>query len=384
MTNRSVLLLAILAGAAYAWAYWNSPLPSPPHFRVDHVPRPQHRAAPIMTRDFVAVAPIGAMAHAASIAELADGTLAAVWYSGSKEGGSDVRIFFASRRPGENESWSTPRPLVTRESASRELNRFIKTLGNPLIFVDTRNRLWLMFVTVTVGGWSGASLNVKTSSDGGVSWTPSRRLTLSPCLNVSELVRNNPVPLVDGGFAIPIYHEFLGRFPELLWLWTDTGRVRWRKSRMLGGRSFIQPAVVPFDARSALALYRNTSSTGAVGVSVTDDVGATWSPARFLELPNPDAAVDALLLSDGNILLAFNDSNVDRHDLSLAVSGDRGASWTRIATLENKPGHHFSYPYLLRGRDGLIHLVYTWRLQRIAHITLNESWIDSRRVDSLP
>jgi predicted neuraminidase len=112
-----------------------------------------------------------------------------------------------------------------------------------------------------------------------------------------------------------------------------------------------------------------------VGVAETGDTGATWSGPRVLDLPNPDSALNALLLSNGSILLAFNDSKYYRENLRLAISGDSGVSWTRVATLEDMEGQEFSYPYMIRGRNGLIHLVYTWRRKGIKHVEFNEAWI---------
>ena len=98
----------------------------------------------------------------------------------------------------------------------------------------------------------------------------------------------------------------------------------------------------------------------------------------FLDLPNPDSAVDALPLSKGRILLAFNDSRNNRETLKLAVSDDRGLNWIRIYTLENLPGQEFSYPYMIRGKNGIIHLVYTWKRKRIKHVVFNEAWVDQK------
>jgi hypothetical protein len=88
--------------------------------------------------------------------------------------------------------------------------------------------------------------------------------------------------------------------------------------------------------------------------------------------------VNALLLSEGRILLAFNDSKQARANLRLAISYDSGANWRRIAEIENTPGQEFSYPYMIRSLDGRIHLVYTWRRKRIKHVVFNENWINAQ------
>ena len=329
-----------------------------------------------MTEEFITRDTGSRMVHVGSICEMTDSRLVACWYGGTREGAKDTAIYLALRDPGTLSSWSEPRVVVDRDSASRELRRYVKKVGNPLMFVDTRNRLWLIYVSIAVGGWSGSSLNVKVSDDGGKRWTPSTRLTLSPLFNVSELVRNNPVQMSDGSLAVPMYHEFLGKFPEILWIKFDGGDFRFRKTRMAGGRSFIQPSVVVRGPRGAAVFFRSCSHERAVGMATTADAGTTWSDPQHLELPNPDAALNALALSGGRILLAFNDSSRGRENLQLALSSDGGITWQDVARIEEGNGEEFSYPYMIRGSDRRIHLVYTWHRLRIKHVVFNEAWIN--------
>jgi predicted neuraminidase len=116
----------------------------------------------------------------------------------------------------------------------------------------------------------------------------------------------------------------------------------------------------------------------SVVMAETSDAGLTWSSPRAIDLPNPNAGIHALPLSSGSILMAFNDSKRHRENLKLAVSKDGGQSWTRIATLEDTPGEEFSYPTMDRDADGRIHLVYTWRRNRIKHAVFNEAWIEGQ------
>ena len=311
MGRRAVLILILITLLLHAvpWWRWSSALDQElATFALYQRFVPFDRGLPRMTEEFISGDPGSEMVHVGSICEMADGRLAACWYRGTREGARDTAIYLAVRDPGTLSSWSAPREVVDRDSASRELKRYVKKVGNPLIFADSRNRLWLIYVTIAVGGWSGSSLKLKISNDGGRSWTPSTRLTLSPLLNVSELVRNNPIQMSDGSLAVPIYHECLGKFPEILWIKAEGGEFSFRKTRIAGGRSFIQPSIVARDPRRAAALFRSCSDERAVGMATTTDAGTTWSEPQHLELPNPDAAINALPLSGGRILLAFNES----------------------------------------------------------------------------
>jgi predicted neuraminidase len=346
-----------------------------------------------MDQDFINPGSVSDTVHVGSICEMPNNQLGAVWYGGTREGAKDVAIFFSKKPLGAGATWSTPRIIVDRTSATRELNRYIRKVGNPILFSGPGKQLRLIYVTITLGGWSGSSLNVKTSRDNGHTWTDSRRLTLSPFFNISELVKGRPLPInVKGGdnenrdhFAVPIYHECLGYFPEILWIAFSrkNQNIIYEKSRMAGENAFIQPSIAPLNTHSATAFYRCLSPARHIAMARTDDGGQSWSLPKFLDLPNPDSAVDALPLPGGRILLAFNDSPNNREILQLAVSSDSGLNWIRIHALENLPGQEFSYPYMIRGRNGLIHLVYTWERKRIKHVVFSEAWVDQKLEQAL-
>src|SRR3546814_6773369 len=56
------------------------------------------------------------------------------------------------------------------------------------------------------------------SDDLGKTWSTPRQLITTPFLNISTLVRNAPVFHQDGTIGLPVYHEFLGKFAEYLYI----------------------------------------------------------------------------------------------------------------------------------------------------------------------
>ena len=366
-------VLIFLALALNGWPLLEPRAPAA-HFRVP--PREQSAAeAPYFKDESINPASPHAMSHVASIAELFGGGLAATWYAGSREGAGDVAVYF-STQASENAPWSPAREIVTRASATRELRRYVRKVGNPLLFSDPEGRLWLLYVTVSIGGWSGSSLNVTMSEDEGLTWTRARRLTLSPFLNLSELVKNAPVPLSNGGWAVPIYHEFIATFPEVLWLRGRDGDLVATKSRMSAGWYGYQPGVLPLDADRALALLRDDDEDKTIAIARSQDAGRAWSPPEPVDLPNPDSGLGAIRLTDGRLLLAFNDSRQGRENLRLATSNDEGRTWARIATVAEEPGADFSYPFLLQTSTGDVHMVYTWKRTAIRHVVFNMAWLN--------
>jgi predicted neuraminidase len=270
---------------------------------------------------------------------------------------------------------------MTRELAQRHLRRHVRKLGNPVAGRDSRGRLCLYFVSVSVGGWAGSAINLMISEDEGETWGPPRRLISSPFFNISTLVKGPPVQLTDGTIALPVYHEFLGKFGELLRLDAE-GRVT-GKTRLSWGSSSLQPVVVPRSQTEALALMRYAGDPPArILVVRTGDAGAHWSAPVKTALPNPNSAVGGVLLAGGPLVLAFNNAEDNREDLSLAVSGDFGNSWRLARRLEGAsttpgaPVPEYSYPWVMQDSSGEVHVLYTWGRSRIKHAVFNQAWLE--------
>jgi predicted neuraminidase len=317
--------------------------------------------------------------HSATAIELSDGRLRAFWYGGTREGAADVAIYTSTTSPRSG-AWERERALVSREFLQRNLRRHIRKLGNPVAGRDPAGRVWLFFVSVSVGGWAGSAVNAMVSSDEGETWSPPRRLISSPFFNISTLVKGPLVPLSDGTIALPVYHEFLGKFGELLRLDAE-GRVV-GKTRLSWGMSSLQPVIVPRSETEAVAFMRYAGEPPARVLMVrTSDAGAHWSEPVKTALPNPNSAVAGALLAGGPLLLAFNNAEENREDLSLALSTDFGASWRVARSVEGAtqspraPVPEYSYPWILQDRSGEVHLLYTWGRSRIKHVVFNQAWL---------
>jgi predicted neuraminidase len=314
-----------------------------------------------------------AKSHSATMAELSDGSLAVAWYAGSGEGASDVAIYLAKRSSAGD--WTEPVAIMTRERVQRELRRNVISLGNPLLLSDPSGRLGLLFVSIAAGRWSGSSMNLTWSDDGGLTWGPVRNLTMNPLANLSALPRNPPAPLVGGGWAVPVYEEFLGKFPEILWLQPHGDDWSAAVSRIEGGVYILQPSLVPLGEGRAVAFFRDFRPARWVSAAWSEDAGRTWTKPVTTNLPNKDSGLCVVRLSDGALLCAFNDlSPGKRENLRLAVSRDEGRSWKTIATIAEESGSEFSYPYMLWSR-GRILMVYSARQTEIVFAEFTEAWV---------
>ena len=314
--------------------------------------------------------------HSGTMTRLPDGQLLAAWFGGTREGASDVRIFLSRRIPGAAE-WSAPTTIASREQTTEDLNRHVSKIGNPILFADSRDRIWLFYVTVSFGGWSGSSITVRYSDDAGESWSKANRLVTSPFLNVSTLVKGCPIECESGHLVLPVYHEFVRKFGEAIILDPD-GNLQ-SKIRLTAVRGAIQPWIVPLDRRASMAFFRQSGHPDrSVLMSHMPDVLASkCGRLETSQVPNPDSAIAVIRRHNGEFLMACNPIDPGRHRLSLATSRD-GVNWKMVRHIEDgDPPDEFSYPYLIRGASGQYHLIYTWNRTRMRYLEFNEEWLEN-------
>ena len=336
MTSRTMFALA----AACCWAAGTGLVQQPAPLGVALV-------------EFIFTAAPFPSAHASTIVETPSGLVAA-WFGGTREKHPDVGIWL-SRHDGRR--WSAPREIVNGLQADGR--RY--PCWNPVLFRASTGVLWLFYkVGPSPSAWWGL---VVRSDDDGLTWSTPTRLPdgiLGP-------IRAKPVQLADGTLLACSSTEHEGWRVHMEWTRDPLGR--WDKTGALNtppAFSAIQPAILVHDDRRIQILCR--TEQGVIAESWSEDAGRTWSAMRGTELPNPSAGIDAVRLADGRFLLAYNPSRDTRRQLQIAMSRD-GRSWTPSLTLEDGPGE-YSYPAMIQGRDGRVHVTYTWRRERIKHVVL--------------
>lgn len=125
----------------------------------------------------------------------------------------------------------------------------------------------------------------------------------------------------------------------------------------------------------AIARTRNR----ALASTWSNDNGKTWSDLKLLELPNNNSGTDAVTLQNGTHLLVYNHvlppgdlAKGPRTPLNLSVSKD-GIHWNAALILEDSKISQYSYPSIIQSADGMVHVVYTWRRERIKYVKIDPS-----------
>lgn len=297
--------------------------------------------------------------HASTIVETSDGSLLSAWFGGTAEGKLDV-VIWSSRL--EATGWSYP--VVVARGEEDGDDPF--PCWNPVLFQVKNGPLVLFYkVGPKPSSWWG---RYRISRDNGRSWSQSKRIKGA----MVGPVRNKPLELSDGTLLCPssdessgwrIHLESIQGIGTKKLLWTRTDDLNYAIDY-----GAIQPTLIPWSNQRIQLLCRTRQKVVTESWSV--DGGHSWTGLRKTALPNPNSAIDAVRLADGKAVLIHNPSADERTPLIASFSKD-GTEWVPAVTLENEPGAELSYPAVIQTADGLIHVTYTWKREKIRHAVLD-------------
>ncbi|AYL95804.1 sialidase family protein [Mucilaginibacter celer] len=310
--------------------------------------------------------------HAATIAETPTG-LVASWFGGTKERYTDVCIWVSRLVNGK---WTEG---VNVANGMRN-NTLRCACWNPVLYQVPEGELQLYYkIGPDPSKWKGF---VKTSADGGISWSVQKALPngfLGPIKNKPVLLENGTLlsPVSTEAKTWKVHFEASNNFGET---WAMIGPVGDDGKNLRA----IQPCILTYKDGSLQALCR--SQNRAVLTTSSHDGGKTWSPLQKTSLPNNDSCIDAVTLKDGRQLLVYNHvlprgnlTRGARTPLNMAVSAD-GVNWYAALILENSPEGEYSYPSVIQSADGMVHVVYTWRRQKIKYVVIDPSKLELKEI----
>lgn len=310
--------------------------------------------------------------HAATIAETKEGLIAA-WFGGSYEGSNDVCIY-TSRM--ENDRWTDP--VQVADGVINDTLRY--ACYNPVLCQVPDGELLLFYkIGPNVAGWTGWMIR---SKDNGRTWSKREPLP-NGCLGP---IKNKPVE-VAGILICPSSTEKNGWKAHFEYT-QDMGKT-WTKSPDINdGKtlSAIQPSILQYKDGSLQVLCRSQNTT--INQSWSYDNGRTWSNMTATELPNNNSGTDAVSLKDGRQLLVYNhvkppatasEGRGVRTPLNVAVSKN-GEQWYATLVLEDSPVSEYSYPSVIQSQDGMVHIVYTWRREKIKYVKMDPSQLKIQKI----
>jgi len=308
--------------------------------------------------------------HAATIAETSSGLISA-FFGGTHEGNPDVCIYVSLH---DGTHWSAPQKVA--DGIVNDTTH--KACYNPVLFYYPDGELLLFYkIGKNVQDWSGHLIR---SFDDGKTWSKPETLPdgfLGPIKNKPELIGNKlicPSSTENNGWQAHI------EFTE------DRGKT-WRKTESINSKpwNIIQPSILKMGDNRLQIICR--SKDEHLISAFSSDMGETWSDPIALYLPNNNSGTDAVTLHNGTHLLVYNHVMATqsayiekaRTPLNVAVSSD-GITWKAVLILEDSTIGEYSYPSVIQGKDGYVHIVYTWRRERVKYVKINPEELKTKSI----
>ena len=307
--------------------------------------------------------------HATTITETPTGLVTA-WFGGTAEKNPDVCIWVSRQLP--DGKWNDG--VETANGVQADGTRH--PTWNPVLFQPKDEPLMLFYkVGPSPSTWWG---ELKTSSDGGKTWSAAQKLPKG----IFGPIKNKPVQLANGDILCPTSNEtdtkpsawaiYFERTSDLGKTWTRTQLLH--DGLKIGA---IQPSILFLGGDKLQAVGRTKQSK--VFQIISEDAGKTWGDISLTDLPNPNSGTDAVTLADGRHLLIYNHTAKGRSPLNLAVSKD-GKTWEAALVFEDEPKKEFSYPAIIQTKDGLVHITYTWKRAKVKHVVLDPAKLTTKLI----
>ncbi|WP_457982637.1 sialidase family protein [Bacillus paralicheniformis] len=351
--------------------------------------------------------------HAANLLELDNGDLLCVWFGGTQEGIPDISIYMSRLERGSGE-WTQAEKLSDDPSRSEQ---------NPVLFQEPDGRLWLMYTAQLSGNQDTAIVRYRTSDDRGRTWSKIDTLFAE----AGTFIRQPLIVLDNGDWLLPVFYCIT--LPGVKWtgnrdisavkISSDKGKT-WEEVKVPGSTGCVHMNIEKLRDGTLLALFRSRFAD-SIYSSRSIDNGRTWSEPEPTELPNNNSSIQFTALQDGTLALVYNHMNANetterraslydeiededdtktgvdtearpafwgapRAPMTLALSQDGGITWPVKRNIEvgdgyamtnnskDKLNREFSYPSIKQGKDGDLHIAFTYYRQAIKYVRVPQTW----------
>jgi predicted neuraminidase len=348
--------------------------------------------------------------HAANLCWLPKATLACVWFGGTMEGMCDISLWMSRLCPGADR-WSPAERLSDRADRSEQ---------NPVLFVAPDGDVWLFNTSQPGGRQDACEIHYRRSTDAGASFGEAQRLGDFTGVFVRQPPRIGP----NGEWLLPGFRcvtppegRWTGSLDTAVMLVSRDAGTTWTATEVPDSLGAVHLNPIPPLDGVMPAFYRDRFAR-RVRRSLSLDGGLKWSAPSDTNLPNNNSSVQAIRLADSRVALVGNPVNAEMSDqrreslydeiddgngdggngspkgtggaiwgvprapLVLSMSQDNGASFQVVRTLEEGSGYcltnnskdglnkEYSYPSIIAGPDGSLHIAYTCYRRAIKHVQL--------------
>jgi len=317
--------------------------------------------------------PMEGMGHVGvqCMAELANGDLICVFNAGNYENSEEQMIYTTWFKKGAK-NWTKPIPSFDKVGLK---------YANPTVYVDEKGKVFLFYTVIYGQAFEMGRIRICTSTDNGKTWGAFSEIPQPDMpYETGTIAAIKPIRLANGEIMLPLNRESYDPDPKKGWyslfaFSSDEGKTWTESEPIYSIPGNIQPSPQQMPDGSIVCYFRPRQRGHEIWKSVSSDNGRTWSPLENGGIPNPSTRSDFVFTKNGNFVIACNDSPEERSPFIVALSNDRGKTWSKKKILESGPSW-YCYASIIQTRDGKIHLAYDYTRQKIKHMVIDEAWFD--------
>ena len=300
----------------------------------------------------------GQHVHGSSVVVLPNGDILTCWFQGSGERWADDVVILGARKSAGSDDWSAPF-LMAETKGFPDIN--------PVLFMDTRGKLWLTWYAVLANQWDSSLVMYAISEDfdgpGAPVWKSQHNLLIKHAITERGIQPDDPFVRIveEKAHEYAAWHPPVpGATPDLTQAWLDrtlgrargedmiragrtyadagvgdsggyeSGELGYPLSRRIGWQTQNKPVILD-DNRLILPLYSDGFSFSLM--AITDDWGKNWTFSEpIFGFGNIQPAIAQK--ADGTLVAYMRDNGPPPKRLHVSESTDRGDTWSPVRYAE--------------------------------------------------
>jgi hypothetical protein len=266
---------------------------------------------------------------------------------------TEYEIYFKRSIDGGN-TWSKDKRLTFTNTGTHDF---------PAIAVNGSS-IYVVWYDYTAGD----GIYFKRSVDGGVNWSPNKRLIATP-----ESDSKIPAIAVNGSNIYVVWNDFIWPHRRIYFKRSVDGGVNWSPNKMLANEGLCFSPAIAVVGSNIYVVWGNE-----IYFKRSVDGGVNWSPNKLLSDENYPSS-PAIAVNGSNIYVVWQNEPPNQNDdeIYFKRSVDGGVNWSVGKTLSNNAGDSRSPAIAVDGSN--IYVV--WKDDTTTHFFIDEIYFKKGVMD---
>jgi len=266
----------------------------------------------------------------------------------------DLHVVWDDPTPGNWEIYyKKSTDAGTTWTISKRLTLTSGASSRPAIAVDPYDNLHLVWSDETPGN---GEILYKKSTDGGATWTKDNRLTWTSGHSFEPVIAVDP----SGNLHV-VWEDYTPGNGEIFYVNSSDGGTTWTTSKRLtwnSGLSYEPAMAVDPSGNLHVSWVDGTSGNWEIYYKKSTDGGITWETSKRISWTSGGSYAAALAVDpSGNLHMFWSDDTPGNYEVYRVKSTDGGATWTKSQRLTWTSGESW-WPAIAVDSPANLHVVW--------------------------